>query len=55
MSADFVGSVVSIDCGDVLGTYQGQVIGIDKSDNSLTIIKGFRNGVQCQVPKLTIW
>lgn len=55
MCDSFIGCVVSIDCGDVLGTYQGQVVEIEKQDNTLTIVKCFRNGIQCQVPKVTLW
>ena len=51
----FVGNVVSIDCGDVLGTYQGVVASVDPSKNDITISQPFRNGTLCPHPKVTIW
>ncbi|ESP03622.1 hypothetical protein LOTGIDRAFT_180090 [Lottia gigantea] len=52
--SDWVGSIVSLDCGDVLGTYQGQVQWIDNGDNTLTLRNAFRNGLKCEVPNVTI-
>ena len=50
----YVGSLVSLDCGEVLGTYQGQVRNVDNSSQLLTISKAFRNGIKCEVPEITI-
>ena len=50
----YVGCLVSLDCGDSLGTYQGQVKNIDNSSQLLTICHAFRNGVKCEVPEITI-
>ena len=50
----YVGCLVSLDCGEVLGTYQGQVKNIDNSSQLLTICQAFRNGIKCEVPEITI-
>lgn len=54
MSTDFVGSLVSLDCGEVLGTYQGLVSKIDEQTQMVSISKAFRNGVKCDVQDITI-
>lgn len=50
----YVGCLVSLNCGEALGTYQGQVKNIDNSSQLLTICQAFRNGIKCEVPELTI-
>ena len=50
----FVGSVVSIDCGEAVGTYQGVVKSVNEKDNSICLTKPFRNGKLCTVPEVTI-
>ncbi|XP_023930254.1 enhancer of mRNA-decapping protein 3 [Lingula anatina] len=54
MSEDWIGCVVSVDCGDTLGTYQGQVSLVNREDQSITLIKAFRNGMLCEVPTVTL-
>lgn len=54
MCTDFVGSLVSLDCGEVLGTYQGLVSKIDEKTQLVTITKAYRNGVKCDVQDITI-
>lgn len=54
MSSAFVGCIVSIDCGEVLGMYQGQVTCINNSSQELTITKAFRNGLKCPVSEITL-
>ncbi len=54
MTCEWVGSVVSLDCGEALGTYQGQVMRIDNSTQALTISKAYRNGLRCEVPEITL-
>lgn len=44
---NFIGSMVSIDCGK-LGTYQGHVEKIDPEMNTLTISHAFHNGLSCE-------
>ena len=50
----FAGNVVSIDCGEAMGTYQGVVVTVNPEDNSITIAQPFKNGSLCAVPKVTI-
>lgn len=52
--SEWIGSIVSIDCGEVLGTYQGHVADVDQDTQSISITNGFRNGIKCVVPKITI-
>ena len=54
VAMEFVGSIVSLSCGDVLGTYQGKLIQVNNSTQMVTIDKPFRNGMQCSVPTVTI-
>lgn len=50
----FVGSLVSIDCGESLGTYQGEVSAVDTETQTLSISKAYRNGIQCTIPLITL-
>lgn len=50
----YVGCLVSLNCGDVLGTYQGQVRAVDHSAQSISICQPFQNGIKCEVPEVTI-
>ena len=54
MCTDFVGCIVSLDCGEVLGTYQGLVSKIDESNQLVSISQAYRNGVKCDVRDITI-
>lgn len=36
---------VSIDCGSILGNYQGQIKSIDQFNQTLTLIQTFHNGI----------
>jgi len=54
MESQFIGSMVSIDCGEVLGIYQGRLDGIDQSKQMLTIVSAFHNGTRCSVPQISI-
>jgi len=54
METKYIGSMVSIDCGEVLGIYQGILDGIDQSKQMLTIINAFHDGTRCSVPRITI-
>jgi len=54
METQFIGSMVSIDCGEVLGIYQGLLDSIDQSRQMLTIVSAFHNGIRCSVPHITI-
>ena len=54
MDGQFIGSLVSIDCGEVLGVYQGEVDAVDTETHSISIVSAFRNGLKCTVPRITI-
>ncbi|CAC5413803.1 EDC3 [Mytilus coruscus] len=54
MCTGFVGSIVSLDCGETLGTYQGLVSKIDESTQMVSITQAYRNGVKCDVQGITI-
>ncbi|XP_043228696.1 enhancer of mRNA-decapping protein 3-like isoform X2 [Amphibalanus amphitrite] len=50
---EYIGAIVSLDCGPALGHYQGEVSTINNQDQTLTISKPFRNGVPCTMSELT--
>ncbi|XP_070543498.1 uncharacterized protein [Ptychodera flava] len=54
MSEEFLGCMVSLNCGDSLGTYQGHVSMVDKSMQTISLVQAYRNGIKCTVPELTI-
>jgi len=54
METKFIGSMVSIDCGEVLGMYQGLLDSVDQSKQMLTIVSAFHNGTRCAMPHITI-
>lgn len=43
MSEQFVGCTVSVKCADAIGTYQGQIVDLNK--DFVTLSKVFCNGV----------
>ena len=47
MAEKFLGSFVSVDLGEVKGTYQGQVAKVDTSSQSLTLRNAWKNGLKC--------
>ena len=51
---NFLGLHVSIDCGDVLGTYQGKVKEINNEEQTLTLVSPYRNGIQSIVKQITL-
>lgn len=53
MPSEFIGSLVSIDCGE-LGAYQGRVEKIDPVMNTLTISHAFRNGLCCDQHEINL-
>jgi len=54
MSDAFIGSIVLIDCGPVLGTYQGLVSDVDKTGQTISVTHVMHNGLPCSVPQVTI-
>ncbi|XP_062406012.1 enhancer of mRNA-decapping protein 3-like isoform X3 [Sardina pilchardus] len=53
MASDWLGSLVSINCGATLGVYQGEVSAVDPSSQTLSLRQPFHNGIRCSVPEVT--
>ncbi|XP_005309278.1 enhancer of mRNA-decapping protein 3 [Trachemys scripta elegans] len=53
MATDWLGSIVSINCGDSLGVYQGRVSAVDQISQTISLTRPFHNGVKCLVPEVT--
>ncbi|XP_047658387.1 enhancer of mRNA-decapping protein 3 isoform X2 [Tachysurus fulvidraco] len=53
MAADWLGSLVSINCGPTLGVYQGEVSSVDQTSQTISLKQPFHNGVKCPVPEVT--
>ncbi|KAM6961459.1 enhancer of mRNA-decapping protein 3 [Aplochiton taeniatus] len=53
MAADWLGSLVSINCGPTLGVYQGEVSSVDQSSQTISLRQPFHNGIKCPVPEVT--
>ncbi|KAM4036758.1 enhancer of mRNA-decapping protein 3 isoform 3-T5 [Anomaloglossus baeobatrachus] len=53
MAGDWLGSIVSINCGDILGVYQGRVSAVDQLNQTISLTQPFHNGVKCLVPEVT--
>jgi len=54
MADKFVGFAVSVTCRNDLGSYQGQICNLDPKEQTITLQKAFKNGMPCQVPKVTL-
>ncbi|CAG0890638.1 unnamed protein product [Darwinula stevensoni] len=54
MSEDWIGSLVSIDCGPHLGAYQGQVKYVNPVDQCVTLQKVFHNGIPLSPQEVVI-
>ncbi|XP_069480423.1 enhancer of mRNA-decapping protein 3 isoform X2 [Ambystoma mexicanum] len=53
MAADWLGSIVSINCGATLGVYQGRVSAVDQRNQTISLTQPFHNGVKCLIPEVT--
>uniref|UniRef100_A0A1A7Z0N5 Enhancer of mRNA-decapping protein 3 n=1 Tax=Iconisemion striatum TaxID=60296 RepID=A0A1A7Z0N5_9TELE len=53
MAADWLGSVVSINCGATLGVYQGEVSSVDRTGQTISLRQPYHNGVRCPLPEVT--
>ncbi|KPP72806.1 enhancer of mRNA-decapping protein 3-like [Scleropages formosus] len=53
MASDWLGSLVSINCGATLGVYQGQVSAVDQASQTISLKQPFHNGIKCPVPEVT--
>ncbi|XP_022095651.1 enhancer of mRNA-decapping protein 3-like isoform X2 [Acanthaster planci] len=50
----FVGCLLSVDCGDYLGTFQGEVTLVNKDQQTISLRRPYRNGVKFDTPEITI-
>ncbi|XP_042280865.1 enhancer of mRNA-decapping protein 3-like [Thunnus maccoyii] len=53
MATDWLGSVVSINCGLTLGVYQGEVSSVDRASQTISLREPYHNGVRCPLPEVT--
>ncbi|XP_041442630.1 enhancer of mRNA-decapping protein 3-like isoform X3 [Xenopus laevis] len=53
MAADWLGNIVSLNCGNTLGVYQGCVSAVDQINQTISLTQPFHNGVKCLVPEVT--
>ncbi|XP_023285374.1 enhancer of mRNA-decapping protein 3-like isoform X1 [Seriola lalandi dorsalis] len=53
MATDWLGSVVSINCGLTLGVYQGEVSSVDHASQTISLRQPYHNGVKCPVSEVT--
>ncbi|XP_034725613.1 enhancer of mRNA-decapping protein 3-like isoform X2 [Etheostoma cragini] len=53
MATDWVGSVVSINCGVTLGVYQGEVSSVDHASQTISLRQPYHNGIRCPLPEVT--
>ncbi|XP_045889251.1 enhancer of mRNA-decapping protein 3-like [Micropterus dolomieu] len=53
MATDWLGSVVSINCGLTLGVYQGEVSSVDHASQTISLRQPYHNGIRCPVPEVT--
>lgn len=53
MATDWLGSVVSINCGLTLGVYQGEVSSVDHVSQTISLRQPYHNGMKCPVPEVT--
>lgn len=54
MSTQWVGCVVVVECGDILGTYRGKIVSVDSERQQIVLDQATRNGTKCNVPQVTI-
>ncbi|CAL1278907.1 unnamed protein product [Larinioides sclopetarius] len=54
MSTMWVGSIISVDCGDVLGVFEGEISNVDGENQTISLINVSRNNVKCEVKEVTL-
>ncbi|XP_054719778.1 enhancer of mRNA-decapping protein 3-like isoform X2 [Uloborus diversus] len=54
MSFEWIGSIISVDCGDVLGIFEGEISNVDGNNQTISLINVSRNNIKCQVPEVTL-
>ena len=55
MGEKYLGCLVSIDCGDKLGYYQGRVSKVNTADQTLTLTDVFHNGLKSSIPETSLY
>ncbi|XP_034430507.1 enhancer of mRNA-decapping protein 3-like [Hippoglossus hippoglossus] len=53
MASDWLGSVVSINCGLTLGVYQGEVSSVNHTSQTISLRQPYHNGTKCPVSEVT--
>ncbi|KAL4658776.1 enhancer of mRNA-decapping protein 3-like [Arapaima gigas] len=53
MASDWLGCLVSINCGATLGVYQGKVSAVDQISQTISLKQPFHNGIKCPIPEVT--
>ncbi|KAL2088829.1 hypothetical protein ACEWY4_015728 [Coilia grayii] len=53
MASDWLGSLVSINCGATLGIYQGEVSAVDPHGQTISLRQPFHNGIRCPIPEVS--
>lgn len=48
------GSIISVDCGSVLGIFEGEISNIDIENQTVSLINVSRNSIKCSVPEITL-
>lgn len=54
MSEKWIGSLVSVDCGIVLGVFEGEISSVDEINQTISLINVSRNNVKCTIPEITL-
>lgn len=54
MADQWVGCIVIVDCGAILGTYQGKIVSVDPDKQLIVLAQATRNGAACTSPQVTI-
>lgn len=53
MAEEWLGCLVSIDCGVTIGVYQGEVSAVDPNKQTISLRQPLHNGVRCLVSEVT--
>ncbi|KAI9555684.1 hypothetical protein GHT06_018199 [Daphnia sinensis] len=54
MSGKYLGSYVSVDCGEMFGCYQGQVSNVDTFNQTITLKDVWKNGLKSSTDDVTL-
>ncbi|XP_038074021.1 enhancer of mRNA-decapping protein 3-like [Patiria miniata] len=50
----FVGCLLFVDCGDSLGTFQGEVTDVNKDQQTISLKRPYWNGIKFEAPEITL-